>query len=176
MTLIEGIIKISRLRLMNSPTTFTAVDLNSVVHHLIETQEAHAQVAGLQLHFAPDVALPLVKGDAQQLGDAIINLVTNAILYTSSGQINIRTFADENYVYLEVQDTGLGIPANELPYIFERFYRGEQVAQLNKPGIGLGLTIAKETLLFHEGDIEVESESGVGSTFRLRLPIFTEKS
>jgi PAS domain S-box-containing protein len=174
MTLIEGIIKISRLRLMNSPTNFTAVSLNTIMYQSLETQVAHAQVAGLQLHFTPDANLPLARGDSQQLGDAIINIVANAILYTVSGHINIRTFADEEYVYLEVQDTGIGIPASELPYIFERFYRGEQVSQLNKPGIGLGLTIAKETILFHGGDIEVTSEPGVGSKFCLWLPISTE--
>ena len=174
-TLIEGIIKISRLRLLNTDTAFTAVDLNSVVYQLLETQTAHAQAAGLQLHFTPEVNLPLVKGDTQQLGDAVANLVANAILYTADGEISLRTFADERCVWLEVQDTGIGIPANELPYIFERFYRGEQVGQLDKPGIGLGLTIAKETILFHGGDIEVESEPGVGSIFRLWLPIIADK-
>ena len=175
-TLIEGIIKISRLRLLNTSTAFTAVDLNSVVYQLLETQVAHAQAAGLQLHFTPEANLPLAKGDTQQLGDAVTNLVANAILYTASGEVNLRTFADEGRVYLEVQDTGIGIPANELPYIFERFYRGEQISQLDKPGIGLGLTIAKETILFHGGDIEVESEPGVGSTFRLWLPVITDKA
>lgn len=174
-TLIEGIIKISRLRLMNSPTNFTAVDLNSVVHHLLETQQAHAIAAGLQLHFTPEDNLPPVKGDAQQLGDAIINIIANAILYTSTGQITIRTFAHEECICLEVQDTGIGIPAAEIPYIFERFYRGEQIGQLNKPGIGLGLTIAKETILFHGGDIEVKSEPDAGSTFRLCLPIMSDR-
>jgi PAS domain S-box-containing protein len=175
-TLIEGIIKISRLRLLNTDAAFTAVNLNSVVYQLLETQTAHAQVTGLQLYFTPAANLPLVKGDTQQLGDVVTNLVANAILYSASGQIHIRTFADEGRVWLEVQDTGIGIPAHELPYIFDRFYRGDQVSQLNKPGIGLGLTIAKETILFHGGDIEVASEPGVGSTFRLWLPVIAEKT
>jgi signal transduction histidine kinase len=169
-TLIEGIIKISRLHVMNTPTNFLTVNLNEVVGQLLETQTFHAQAVGLPLHFTPTSDLPAVKGDSQQLSDVIINLIGNAIQYTPTGEINVRTYFDDERVYLAVEDTGTGIGENELPYIFERFYRGEEIAQLNKPGIGLGLTIAREIITFHGGDIEVTSEPGEGSTFCVWLP------
>jgi PAS domain S-box-containing protein len=169
-TLIEGIIKISRLHVMNTPTNFSTVNLNEVVGQLLETQTFHAQAVGLPLHFTPTSDLPAVKGDSQQLSDVIINLIGNAIQYTPTGEINVRTYFDDERVYLAVEDTGTGIGENELPYIFERFYRGEEIAQLNKPGIGLGLTIAREIITFHGGDIEVTSEPGEGSTFCVWLP------
>ena len=115
--------------------------------------------------------LPLVIVRPDQLTRAITNLVSNGIKYTRQGTVRVTTLVVEGYVGVEVRDTGLGIPADELPHLFGRFYRGRAVAQSTIPGTGLGLSIVKEIIESHGGTVEVESTVGVGSTFRIWLPM-----
>jgi signal transduction histidine kinase len=107
------------------------------------------------------------------LAQVVTNLVNNAINYTQDGAVQLYTCYDErrSAVGLAVQDTGLGIAAEDLPHIFQRFYRGQRVGQSNLPGTGLGLGIVKEIVAQHGGTIEVESQVGQGSTFRVWLPL-----
>jgi PAS domain S-box-containing protein len=168
-TLIEGIITISRLHKV--PLKFIDVDLNLIIDQLLENQQTKIQNKGLSLSFKPETALPLIKGDVQQLADVIVKILENAIHYTDTGGIEISTNSEDDHICVQITDTGMGIPTDEIPHLFDHFYRGTQVAQLNIPGIGLGLTIAQEIITFHNGTIEVQSEPGVGSTFQIRLPI-----
>ena len=87
------------------------------------------------------------------------------------GSVGLTTQVADHRVGIDVSDTGLGIPADELPHLFERFYRGRAVAQSDIPGTGLGLSIVKEIVEAHGGTVEVESAVGVGSTFRIWLPM-----
>ncbi len=109
-----------------------------------------------------------------ELTRAITNLVSNAIKYTPRGAVQVKTFAQDERVCIAVTDTGLGIPADELPHLFDRFYRGKAVAQSSIPGTGLGLSIVKEIAEAHGGTVDVESSHGVGSVFRLWLPAMSE--
>jgi signal transduction histidine kinase len=108
---------------------------------------------------------------------ALTNLVGNAISYTSEGGcITVHSWVaplgqtKPEWVIIEVRDTGIGIPAEELTSIFDRFYRGSNVSP-NIPGTGLGLAIIRDIIRLHGGSIEVESEEGQGSTFRLKFPV-----
>ena len=101
----------------------------------------------------------------------ILNLATNAINYTPSGKVEIRTGCDDQQVHVEVRDTGVGITPEDLPHLFQRFYRGQQVGSSNIPGTGLGLNIVQGIVQMHGGTIEVESEVDKGSIFRVRLPV-----
>jgi signal transduction histidine kinase len=83
----------------------------------------------------------------------------------------VTTCKAHGQAVLTVADTGMGIDAEDLPHIFDRFYRGRNVRQSDIPGTGLGLAIVKEIVDLHEGELEVQSESGKGSTFRVNLPI-----
>jgi signal transduction histidine kinase len=105
----------------------------------------------------------------------LANLMTNAMNYTlPGGRVSISTEVTPQdgaeWVTLQVADTGLGIPANEVDQVFERFFRGAASRQMGTPGTGLGLSICKEILDRHKGRISVQSHSGEGSTFTIWLP------
>ncbi|MCZ7666480.1 MAG: sensor histidine kinase [Chloroflexi bacterium] len=107
----------------------------------------------------------------------IANLLVNALIYSPTGVIKVKTaVSPDEMVCIEITDTGLGIPQTDIPYLFDRFYRGEKTHQSNIPGTGLGLAIAHEIVLIHNGRLEVESVEGEGSTFRICLPIYPSVS
>jgi signal transduction histidine kinase len=170
-TLIDVILDLSRLERERDEGGRLPVDVNSIVEHVSALEQVEAETAGLTL--TCDVAdnLPPVVARPDQLTRAITNLVSNAIKYTPQGSVKVQTFAQADHVCIQVTDTGLGIPADELPHVFDRFYRGREVAQSTIPGTGLGLSIVKEIVEAHGGTVEMESEPGQGSTFRIWLPI-----
>jgi len=116
--------------------------------------------------------LPVIQGDPDMLAQVLINLVDNAIKYTpSGGRITIRAGTTEGNVKVEVEDTGIGIPPENLPRIFERFYRVDKARSRELGGIGMGLAIVKHIIRAHGGKAKVESEVGKGSTFIFTLPV-----
>lgn len=170
--LTEDILNISRLNLYEGSLPFTAVDLNDTIAIVIAMNQERAQAASLNLIFKPAVNLPPIRAERNQLLQAVNNVLTNALDFTPEGSVTVRTFlSSSEYACLEIKDTGVGIPADELPHIFERFYRGQNIAHLNIPGTGLGLTIVKEIVDLHNGEIEVKSQPGAGSTIHLLWPL-----
>jgi PAS domain S-box-containing protein len=167
--LIEDILNLSRLELGADKVRFGSVALNSLVTQVVAVHQTSADAKNLMLTFTPQPDLPAVRGEENQLAQVIANLVGNAVNYTLAGEIRVRTAATDYEVLLEVRDTGLGIAPDDLPHLFERFYRGSRTQQIR--GTGLGLAIVKEIVVLHDGRIEVESEAGVGTTFRVYLPI-----
>ncbi|MGH7462846.1 MAG: sensor histidine kinase, partial [Longimicrobiales bacterium] len=149
---------------------------NTLVEQVVTAHAARAEAAGLSLTFEPGAGLLPVQGDYNQLAQVATNLVANAINYTSGGEVRVRTYQLNNRVCLQVQDTGRGIDAEDMPHLFERFYRGQNAGQLDIPGSGLGLAIVKEIVDLYEGHIEVDSRIGEGSTFRVWLPISNHQS
>jgi signal transduction histidine kinase len=104
------------------------------------------------------------------------NLLGNAILYTPEGgkvtvSIGEAEAEGRTWATVAVADTGMGIPKNELPHVFERFFRGQRPREMQVSGTGLGLAIAKDIVALHGGEITLESEEGVGTTFTVWLPI-----
>jgi signal transduction histidine kinase len=171
--LVEDILRLSRLELGKEKVEFVPVDLNAVVGQVVTALQPAAEAANLELTFEPDEGLPPVRAERNQLAQVVTNLVTNAIKYTPAGQVRINVCSDAEcgQACLEVHDTGMGIDPQDLPHIFERFYRGQKVGGSTVPGTGLGLSIVKEIVDLHEGKIEVESQLGTGSTFRVWLPL-----
>lgn len=171
--LIQDILDLSHLDMGIIVMEAVPVDLNALIQQIIDIQQIRAQTIGLELHFDPDTSLPSVQADPNQLNQVITNLVDNALNYTSTGWVKASTQLDleRNQVCIQVQDTGMGIGQKDLPHIFERFYRGDQVGSSNIPGSGLGLAIVKELTSLHGGKVEVESQPGEGSTFRVWLPL-----
>jgi two-component system sensor histidine kinase BaeS len=159
------------LGLGEAVTPFEPVDLNKVVEEAVEIYRPRAEAADLALTFEREDPLPKVWGSRNQLSQVATNLVANAVNYTPCGFVKVRTLwdASQETVCLQVQDTGMGIEAEDMPHLFERFYRGRRVGSSNIPGSGLGLAIVREILDLHGGTIEVESEVGEGSTFTLRF-------
>jgi heavy metal sensor kinase len=117
-----------------------------------------------------------VNGDRARLKQVVVNLLDNAIKYTpEGGSIQIRVSADDTMAVLEVADTGVGIPAEALPHIFERFFRVDKSRSRHPDGAGLGLAIVKSICSAHGGVVDAESEAGRGSRFRVKLPLAAMK-
>lgn len=115
-----------------------------------------------------------VCGDRDRLKQMLLNLLSNAVKYTpDGGEVRVGLFPKEGEAILEVQDTGPGIPPEDLPYLFERFYRADRARQRSK-GFGLGLSITYWIVQNHQGSIEVSSQPGEGALFTVRLPLLAE--
>ena len=109
--------------------------------------------------------------DAERMAQVVDNLVTNAIKYTEpGGTVEVRLETDGGWALLGVADSGIGISAEDCERLFARFFRTEDAARRAVAGAGLGLSITKDIVVSHGGRIEVESELGRGSVFRVRLP------
>lgn len=177
--LVEGILDVSRLDLSTrNRVAFSPVRLNLVVEQIASANRPRIETAGLTLDIDLMPELPDVWGEPNQLAQVVANLLNNAVNYTPAGQIILRTGYDERRgnVYLTVSDTGIGIEAEDLPHLFDRFYRGHQPEGLDIPGTGLGLGIVKEIVDLHQGTIVVESTPGSGSTFTVSLPLLGGRS
>lgn len=117
--------------------------------------------------------VPMVRWDEDRIEQVLTNLIGNAIRHTpENGRVTVRAKWMDHQVYLEVEDTGTGIPAEDVPYVFERFYKADKARtrKTNSGGTGLGLAIAKHLAHAHNGLISVTSEVGVGTTFCVQLP------
>lgn len=124
-----------------------------------------------------DIDQACVIGDADRLKQLLINLVDNAIKYTpTGGTVSLGLTKEDGWARISVKDTGIGIPAEDLPYIFDRFYRVDKARSRSQGGSGLGLSIAKWIAQAHGGSIEVASQVGKGTTFTVSLPVHTEET
>jgi signal transduction histidine kinase len=130
---------------------------------------AAATEAGVILKVKPVYGAPDVTVDPDRIHQALSNLIANALRHTpSSGQISLSAAAVADGVELAVADSGTGIDPADLPYVFDRFWRGDRARR--RDGLGLGLPIARRLVEAHGGTIAVESEVGVGTTFTIWLP------
>lgn len=122
----------------------------------------------LTLH-CPD-SLPKVQADPERVEQIMVNLIGNALHYTSAGSVTISAWSEPRKVWVAVKDTGAGIAAEDLPYVFERFWRADRSRNRTSGGTGIGLTICRRLVNIQGGEIEVKSQLGEGSEFRFWLP------
>ena len=148
------------------------VRLDSLASEAFAFLQPLAAASGIALdHEAPSSPV-VIEGDAKRLKQLLVNLVDNAIKYTAAGgSARLRLSVEDSAALIEVSDTGRGIPEDALPQIFERFYRQSDPKDSRVTGFGLGLAISKWIVDAHNGSIEVESKSGRGSRFTVRLPM-----
>jgi len=144
-------------------------DLREAVERQIATLRTRAEQAGLTIELEPGGPAP-VLADRLRIDQVIANLLDNAIKYTERGGVRVRLGREGARVTCAVEDTGPGIPAEDVPRIFERFYRVDKARSREKGGTGLGLAIVRHILALHGGRVSVESAQGHGSTFRFELP------
>lgn len=122
-----------------------------------------------------DITPVAVYGDADRLKQVLVALLDNALKYTPyEGSVALSLTTDEHCAVIKVSDTGIGIQPEDLPHIFERFYRADRARSRDRGGSGLGLTIAQSIMQEHNGSIEVESTPGKGSTFLVKVPVARE--
>ncbi len=172
LSIVEDMESITRLESGKEQFEFQPLDLNDLIARLLIEYEPTASSKQQIMSFMPDMNLPPVQGDPVKLGRAITNLVTNAIKYTPErGKIQARTRQVGQQVLIEIADSGVGIPADELSQVFERAYRTKSTQTSTISGRGLGLAITRKIIDAHGGRVDVESVVGEGSTFRVRLPL-----
>ncbi|MGM0878430.1 MAG: ATP-binding protein [Bacillota bacterium] len=150
---------------------FEEVDLVEVVENALLKTKMKAKEKGLQLDFSRLLDIPSVYADGLRMEQIIINLIENAIRYTENGLITINLSSDSNIVMLAVKDTGIGIPEEDVPFLFDRFYRVEKSRSREFGGTGLGLAIVKQLVELQGGTITVKSKVGKGTCFKLTFPM-----
>lgn len=122
-----------------------------------------------------DLAPVIVNGDGNRLIQVIVNLLINAATYSvENTTVSLKLYAEGDQAIVKVGDQGIGIEAAEIGRLFERFYRVDRARSRNSGGTGLGLSIVKHIIEAHHGNVEVESEVGVGTTFTVYLPLAEE--
>jgi two-component system sensor histidine kinase SenX3 len=169
-TLVQQIIELSRLQADDPLDAPVAVHLDDVISTAVDTSRMDAESRGIQVMVGgtPDLQ---VFGNEQQVAAAVSNLVSNAVSYSDpDSTVLVTTRADDGAVDISVVDQGIGIPAEELDRIFERFYRVDPARHRSTGGTGLGLSIVKHVAATHGGEVRVWSAEGQGSTFTLTLP------
>lgn len=164
-SLIHDLLELSRIERDGFQLNIEKVDLFLIVKDVYRTLKEKADKKNITFTIENGLSC-FVEGDRLRIQQIVLNLVTNAISYTpKDGKVTVRLEEDEKHVKLSVIDTGIGIEKEEIPRIFERFYRVDKARSRNSGGTGLGLAIVKHLVDAHKGDIQVESEIGKGSCF-----------
>lgn len=174
--LIESLLTLARADVGASQLQFASVDLTPLLQKTGQKAALLALEKGLTFSESFAAEPLLLHADAAATERLLLALLDNAVKYTPpQGHISFRSFAEAGYAIIDVEDTGIGISEQDLPRIFDRFFRADQARSREVPGSGLGLSIARWVVDAHGGNIEVSSRLGDGSLFRIRLPL-TEES
>jgi signal transduction histidine kinase len=150
------------------------LDLSGVTKQTVDTFQIQFQKKGVSLlpNLSPGV---YVRGDRDKLVQVLVNLLSNALKYTpSDGRVTVDVMEKGNRAVVSITDTGSGIPESDLPFIFERFYRGDKSRTRATGGAGIGLSIVKALVQAHGGQVSVESKVGTGSAFSVVLPLIEQ--
>ena len=168
--LIEGLLTLARLDSAGKPAALEPCDLACIAAETMDLLEGFAAEHGVQMERMLSPAF--CAGDAGQLAQVVQNLVGNAISYNRpGGSVHVSVEAGRDSALLCIADTGIGIAPEDIPHVFERFHRGDKARSGAQGHFGLGLAITQAIVETHEGTIEVTSEPGKGSTFKVRLPL-----
>lgn len=146
------------------------VEIGEIVNKVVSLTQLQASSKGLTLLVDIPDHLPPVCADADRVAQVLRNLLNNAISHTNNGEVRVSARSDGSEVEIKVSDSGCGIPAVHLPFIFERFYRADRARARATGGAGLGLAIVRQLVELHGGRIAAESEPGVGTIFTFTLP------
>lgn len=169
-SLITGLLELVQMERNLEGTALESVRLSDIVPGVVSTYQPLAQEKGIMLAYTVPTEIPSIWCVSGGLRQIVINLLHNSIKFTpNGGQVWVRARIQGDYVQLEFRDTGIGIAENEIPKIFDRFYRVRTAATENYGGAGLGLTIVQQLLLRCGGSISVKSKLYEGSTFTVQL-------
>ncbi len=179
--LINDLLDLQKLEEGKTKFEFQSIDLSKIVDYVSKIVKPMADSVEVELKTSCDKEI-YIYGDFDRLVQAVLNLTDNAIKYTSQKESGIKSVEvscesiNENECQIRVKDTGIGIPTDALSRLFERFYRVDKARSRKVGGTGLGLSIVKMIVEVHKGKIEVSSELGKGSEFRIILPTFSQTS
>jgi signal transduction histidine kinase len=177
--LVEDLLILSRANIDNDRLErdfhFVPVPLEELLQDLVDRFEPQAHIK--QIQFTPHLRTGMVvKGDRHKLSRLFSNLLDNALKYTTKGgRVALFLEQEQRFAVIRIEDTGIGIAPDSLPLIFQRFWRADKVRIGQKDGLGLGLAIAQAIVQQHHGEIKVSSRVGVGSSFRVFLPLDAQR-
>jgi len=170
--LVEELFELAKLDSHDTQLRLEAFSLVDLIQDILSKLQLKAKQTGITLTSQIPEHLPLIFGDIALIERVLENLIENALRYTTTpGTITISLYQDNQSVMVKVSDTGCGIPAEDLPHIFDRFYQAPSLAYRKQGGAGLGLAIAKRILDLHKSPIHVDSLRNQGTTFSFPLPV-----
>ncbi|MCL6631274.1 MAG: cell wall metabolism sensor histidine kinase WalK [Alicyclobacillus herbarius] len=170
--LVNDLLDLAQLESGQFQMTFKKVNITEVVRRVVRKFQTLAGERGIHLdgQFAPEAVC--VRGDEDRLEQVFTNLVDNALRHTDKGgEVRLTVRESAGYAQIEVRDTGSGIPEEDIPYIWERFYKADKARTRGRSGTGLGLAITRHIVEAHDGDIVVNSQLGKGTTFTVSIPL-----
>jgi signal transduction histidine kinase len=169
LSLIDDVLDLSRIEAGRATTSIEDIGLESLIEVVRGMVDSMADAKGLHLAFSVGSVTGPLRSDPRILVQILVNLVGNAIKFTDSGTVSLVVSGDGEATAFEVSDTGCGIGASDLPHIMESFYQAPRPDRITT-GTGLGLAISSQFATMLGGALDVESELGVGSTFKLTIP------
>ncbi|TRM12139.1 HAMP domain-containing histidine kinase [Lentibacillus cibarius] len=172
--LINDLFDLSKMEEGKIDLQMDVIDLTGVLEVALKKAKIELDKKGLTLNSRIDKDVPLVKADAIRLEQVFTNLLGNSIQYTKKGSINVQVYSKRNEVHVIIEDSGVGIHEEDIPLVFERFYRVEKSRSRELGGTGLGLSIVKNLVELQNGTISVSSQLGQGTRFQLSFPIAKE--
>ncbi len=168
--LITDLLNLAKIESGQFPMEFSEFDINELIRRCIIVFEQRIEEKKLIVDIQLGEGKLLVWADADRISQVVTNLIDNAVKFSyEGGQLKVWTHCVENRVYVNVADTGEGIPPDEQPYVFERFYKVDKSHSRSKPGTGIGLSIAKRIIAQHQESITLKSAQGKGSVFTFTL-------
>ncbi len=169
--LVNDLQELSQAESGHLPFNLYPLDLRLLIEELIQRFSSQLLDVGPTLAADYPPHLPMVLADRDRTEQILVNLLSNAIRHTPQGTIELRAWSNPTEIWISVEDTGCGIAPDEIPLVFERFWRSPQSRKQHKKGTGIGLAITKRLVELQGGQIEVESQLGQGSIFRFSLPL-----
>ncbi|MBE9180423.1 HAMP domain-containing histidine kinase [Oculatella sp. LEGE 06141] len=171
--LVNNLLLLARHQGRLAPDTLKTIELNSLLQELADQYEPSAATVQLKLITELPPQIIEVQADPDLLRQAVMNLLSNACKYTpAGGVVQLRLVPHPGWAIVQVEDSGIGIPEADLPFVFERFYRVDTERSRGNGGFGLGLAIVQQITQAHGGQVQVTSRVGKGSVFQLELPLY----
>ncbi|WP_339315238.1 HAMP domain-containing sensor histidine kinase [Paenibacillus sp. FSL R10-2734] len=173
--LVDDLFELAKMEEGKVTLTLDWIDLKHLAEQAVRRVELKAKEKGIHLKIQHHGDSYRIRGDEKRMEQIMMNLLENAIRYTDEGEITVLVDEDKDKdsTLFIVEDTGIGIPKEELPYVFERFYRVEKSRSRQYGGTGLGLSIVKKLVELHGGEIRITSQPGIGTRCEVQLPRLT---
>jgi signal transduction histidine kinase len=167
---IRALLKLTRMK-MTGKLEMNYFSFKNVVFNVIAAVENRAGEKNIQISYEIDPKVDEILGEQVLIEETLMNILSNAIKYTQKGgkvELNVKQL--DNGILVQISDTGIGIPAEQIEKIFDEFHRAENAVKIERDGTGLGLSIAKQVIMRHGGKIWAQNNSEVGTTFSFILP------
>jgi signal transduction histidine kinase len=167
---VQALLEVTRIKL-SKEIKMEHLPFSDILSSVIKNISSKAKQKNISINYMAEASIHKIRGSKEYIQEAILNILANSVKYTPpNGRVDVYVSDKGNSVLIQIKDTGIGIPQDELPKIFNEFYRATNAKKIERDGTGLGLSIAKQVIERHGGKIWVESEQGQGTTFNIILP------